>query len=142
MSERSERALGVCLFLMVTSFFLFGGTNPTEIWSEIRLGTLWKNQMLEQEPMLHDLLKQMLNWDIRWRIRLSEIPQHPWMRISSRILVTSKSDHWVASSAGCSNTLRRSQSLVDDTSLTIPIQSKPSQRPMRKRIFGRRITRR
>src|SRR3989338_5223082 len=36
-------ALGVCLYLMVTSFFPFGGVTSSEIWSEIKLDTLWKN---------------------------------------------------------------------------------------------------
>ena len=73
-------ALGVCLFLMITSYFPFGGDNSQEIWSEIKTRQLWKDGNLETEPMLFDLLTQMIHWNPLWRIKLAEIDTHPWMR--------------------------------------------------------------
>ena len=45
-------ALGVCLFLMVTSYFPFGGENPQEVWYEIKTRQLWKDDTLKSDPML------------------------------------------------------------------------------------------
>ena len=73
-------ALGVCLFLMVTSYFPFAGGNPQEVWSEIKTRQLWKDDTLKFEPVLFDLLTQMIHWNPRWRIKLAEIWVHPWMR--------------------------------------------------------------
>lgn len=133
-------ALGVCLFLMVTSCFPFGGTTASEIWKEIKRGGLWKNEILKQEPMLYDLLTQMLAWDIRWRIRLSEIPQHPWM-MPSRGFGASRSDppsDHRAIPAGFPDTRRRSRSHADEPSTSSAVPVKPKSRSIIKRIFNHR----
>ena len=51
---------GVCLYLLVTGFFPFGGTTQQETWKEIQEKELDKDEMLEGEPDLFDLLKRML----------------------------------------------------------------------------------
>jgi serine/threonine protein kinase len=73
-------ALGVCLFLMVTSYFPFSGDNPEEVWKQIETCQLWKDDTLKSQPVLFDLLTQMNRWHLRWRIKLAEIEAHPWMR--------------------------------------------------------------
>ena len=72
---------GVCLYLLVTGFFPFGGTTQQETWKEIQEKELDKDEMLEGEPDLFDLLKRMLEYESEARITLEEIRQHPWMHL-------------------------------------------------------------
>ena len=72
-------AAGVCLFLLVTGHFPFGGTKNHEIWREIKCKEIWKNSRLLHEPELFDLLTKMLEFDSDLRPTLSAIREHPWL---------------------------------------------------------------
>ena len=72
-------AAGVCLFMLVTGFFPFGGTTEQQVWDEIQSKELWKNEALEGDPVLFDLLERMLEFEQERRIDLDGILVHPWM---------------------------------------------------------------
>ena len=70
-------AAGVCLYLLVTGYFPFGGATQQETWEEIQEKDLYKDERLE--PVLFDLLQRMLEYESEARITLEEIRKHPWM---------------------------------------------------------------
>src|SRR3989338_2921131 len=78
-------AAGVCLFLLVTGFFPFGGSTTQEIWHSIQARVLWKNDTLEKIMLLFDLLQRMLQFDHKHRFSLIQISQHPWLRCSGKL---------------------------------------------------------
>ena len=73
-------AIGVCLYLLVTGYFPFGGTTQQETWKEIQDKELCKDERLEKEPVLFDLLGLMLEYESEARITLEEIRKHQWIR--------------------------------------------------------------
>ena len=75
-------AAGVCLYLLVTGYFPFGGVTQQETWKEIQEKELCKDGKLQEEPVLFDLLERMLEYESEARIVLEEIRKHPWMRHS------------------------------------------------------------
>ena len=56
-------AAGVCLYLLVTSYFPFGGNSQQETWKEIQEKELRKDGKLQEEPVLFDLLERMLEYE-------------------------------------------------------------------------------
>ena len=72
-------AAGICLYLLVTGYFPFGGSTQQETWEEIQEKDLCKEGRLEEEPILFDLLERMLEYESEARITLAEIREHPWM---------------------------------------------------------------
>ena len=73
-------AAGICLYLLVTGYFPFGGTTQQETWKEIQEKELCEDDKLKGEPALFDLLNRMLEYESEARITLKEIRKHPWMR--------------------------------------------------------------
>ena len=71
---------GVCLYLLVTGFFPFGGVTQLETWKEIQEKKLCKDGKLEEELVLFDLLERMLEYESEARIALEEIKKHLWLR--------------------------------------------------------------
>lgn len=69
--------LGVTLYLMVTGVFPFGGTTPAEVAAEILEYDIWFPAELNRD--LQDLILKMLARNIRTRISLQEIREHPWI---------------------------------------------------------------
>ena len=59
--------------------FPFGGTTEQQVWDEIQSKELWKNEALEGDPVLFDLLERMLEFEQERRIDLDGILVHPWM---------------------------------------------------------------
>ena len=113
-------AAGVCLFLLVTGFFPFGGSTNHEIWQSIQARDLWKNDALEKNLLLFDLLQRMLQFDYKRRITLTLVSQHPWLHCCERSsLIQSKS---ISSTETMvqhdSDGLKRSRFLLDDFSLS------------------------
>ena len=82
-------AAGVCLFMLVTGFFPFGGTTEQQVWEEIQIKELWKNEALEKDSALFDLLQRMLEFERDQRISLDGVRAHPWMDESIEAEITS-----------------------------------------------------
>ena len=73
-------ATGVCLYLLITGYFPFGGDTQQETWKEIQEKDLCKDERFEEEPVLFDLLKRILEYESEARITLEEIRNHPWRK--------------------------------------------------------------
>ena len=82
-------AAGVCLFMLVTGFFPFGGTTEQQVWEEMQIKELWKNETLEKNSALFDLLQRMLEFERDQRISLDGVRAHPWMDKSIEAEITS-----------------------------------------------------
>ena len=79
----------MCLFMLVTGFFPFGGTTEQQVWEEMQIKELWKNETLEKNSALFDLLQRMLEFERDQRISLDGVRAHPWMDKSIEAEITS-----------------------------------------------------
>ena len=111
---------GICLFLLVTGFFPFGGPNNQEIWHSIRARELWKNDTLEKNMLLFDLLQRMLQFEHKHRITLTQVFQHPWFHCCERSSLTQSISAPSIDVAvqHSSDRLKQSRSMLDDLSLS------------------------
>jgi len=73
-------AAGVCLVLLITGFFPFGGMTEQKLWNGIQIKGLWKNKTFKADPVLFDLLKRMLQFECDKRIDVEGILNHRWVR--------------------------------------------------------------
>lgn len=75
-------ALGVCLFILATGCFPFGGKTAAEIYHNIETLTAlelpFPRRGLES-PALKDLIRKMLTFDRTKRITLMEVSTHPFL---------------------------------------------------------------
>ena len=63
-------SLGVCLFVLASSCFPFGGATVREIWRDIRKGLTRLPKSISRNPLLADLISKMLLFDSESRIRI------------------------------------------------------------------------
>ena len=74
-------SMGVCLFLLATSYFPFGGETSQEVWNEIRKNHLWIPDCIANDVFLVDLLHRMLAFEASERLTIPEILRHPWLMV-------------------------------------------------------------
>ena len=68
---------GVLLYVMVSGFFPFRGSNESELHSSILSGSYPKIKGISNE--LNDLIKKMLELNPKKRIKIDNILSHPWL---------------------------------------------------------------
>lgn len=76
-------SLGVCFFLMLTSYFPFGGKTPNEVWLSIRKGLEWIPKYVRNNLALCVLLRSLLCFSTDLRITLTEAINNPWVQKSA-----------------------------------------------------------
>ena len=75
-------SLGVCLYLMSTSYFPFGGKNPHEVWFFISQGLEGIPKHVRKDPALCELLHSLLCFSTDSRITLTKVVNNPWVQNS------------------------------------------------------------
>lgn len=73
-------SLGVCLFLMLTSYFPFGGDNPREVWLSVQEGLQRTPKRIRTNSLLCELVQSLLCFSSESRATLPKVLLHPWVR--------------------------------------------------------------
>jgi maternal embryonic leucine zipper kinase len=70
-------SLGVCLYVMATGSIPWTNCNQTQLFEQIRSGRFKVPVYVSDQ--LADLIRQMINVDVKGRPRMEQIAEHPWM---------------------------------------------------------------